>query len=53
MRNAYEYHEYGDAEWARRFRTFLHGPGLHACRQAGGLFNQAVGWLPRHPSAPA
>lgn len=25
IRDAYEYHEYDDAEWSRRFRTFLHG----------------------------
>jgi hypothetical protein len=25
IRDAYEYHEYEDAEWSRWFRTFLHG----------------------------
>ncbi len=25
IREAYEYREYEDAEWSRRFHTFLHG----------------------------
>ncbi|MBA9050512.1 hypothetical protein BJ996_007243 [Streptomyces phaeogriseichromatogenes] len=48
IRDAYGYHPYEDAEWGRRFRTFLHG---RAWTHAGGpkaLFDHAVGWLRRH-----
>jgi hypothetical protein len=27
IRDAYGYHPYEDAEWGRKFRTFLHGRG--------------------------
>ncbi|MDN3271385.1 DUF4158 domain-containing protein [Streptomyces sp. MA15] len=46
--DAYEYREYEDAEWARRFRTFLHGRAWTHAEGPVALFNQAVGWLRRH-----
>ncbi|MGC0239548.1 DUF4158 domain-containing protein [Arthrobacter sp. SD76] len=48
IRDAYEYHEYEDAEWSRRFRTFLHGRAWTHAEGPVALFNQAVGWLRRH-----
>ncbi|WMI61338.1 DUF4158 domain-containing protein [Streptomyces rochei] len=48
MRDAYEYHEHEDAEWSRRFRTFLHGWARTHAAGAGGAFHHAVGWLRRH-----
>ncbi|APU15075.1 MULTISPECIES: DUF4158 domain-containing protein [Actinoalloteichus] len=45
IRDAYEYH---DAEWARKFRTFLHGRAWTHAEGPVALFNQAVGWLRRH-----
>ncbi|WP_324606942.1 DUF4158 domain-containing protein [Streptomyces rimosus] len=42
IRHAYGYHPYEDAEWGRRFRTFLHGRGRTprargAVRPRGGM----------------
>jgi TnpA family transposase len=48
IRDAYEYHEYDDAEWGRKFRTFLHGRAWTHAEGPVALFNQAVGWLRRH-----
>ncbi|GGV86285.1 transposase [Streptomyces gelaticus] len=48
IRDAYEYREYEDAEWSRRFRTFLHGRAWTHAEGPVALFNQAVGWLRRH-----
>ncbi len=48
IRDAYEYREYDDAEWSRRFRTFLHGRAWTHAEGPVALFNQAVGWLRRH-----
>jgi hypothetical protein len=48
IRDTYEYHEYEDAEWSRRFRTFLHGRAWTHAEGPVALFNQAVGWLRRH-----
>ncbi len=44
VRDAYGYHPYEDAEWARRFRTFLHGRAWTHAEGPVALFNQAVGW---------
>ncbi len=41
-------HPYEDAEWGRRFRTFLHGRAWTHAEGPVALFNQAVGWLRRH-----
>ncbi|MEU7028938.1 Tn3 family transposase [Streptomyces sp. NPDC046275] len=48
IRDAYEYHEYEDPEWSRRFRTFLHGRAWTHAEGPVALFNQAVGWLRRN-----
>ncbi len=48
IRDAYEYHEYEDWEWSRRFRTFLHGRAWTHAEGPKALFNQAVGWLRRN-----
>ncbi|MBX4173697.1 DUF4158 domain-containing protein [Streptomyces geysiriensis] len=48
IQDAYEYHEHEDAEWSRRFRTFLHGWARIHAAGADGAFHQAVGWLRRH-----
>ncbi|KIZ15825.1 hypothetical protein SNA_21235 [Streptomyces natalensis ATCC 27448] len=48
IRDAYEYREYEDAEWSRRFRTFVHGRAWTHAEGPVALFNQAVGWLRRH-----
>nr|WP_234535294.1 DUF4158 domain-containing protein [Streptomyces shenzhenensis] len=48
IRDAYEYREYEDAEWSRRFRTFLPGRAWTHAEGPVALFNQAVGWLRRH-----
>ena len=48
IRDAYEYHEYDDAEWSRRFRTFLHGRAWTHAEGPKALFDHAVGWLRRH-----
>jgi hypothetical protein len=49
IRDAYGYHHlYEDPEWARRFRTFLHGRAWTHAEGAVALCNQAVGWLRRH-----
>ena len=48
IRDAYGYHPCEDAEWARRFRTFLHGRAWTHAEGPVALFNQAVGWLRRH-----
>lgn len=48
IRDAYGYHLYEDAEWGRRFRTFLHGRAWTHAEGPVALFNQAVGWLRRH-----
>ncbi|MCZ9351658.1 DUF4158 domain-containing protein [Streptomyces mutabilis] len=52
IRDAYEYREYEDAEWSRRFRTFLHGRAWTQPEGPVALFNQAVGWLRRHRVLP-
>jgi Domain of unknown function (DUF4158) len=48
IRDAYEYHEYDDPEWGRKFRTFLHGRAWTHAEGPVALFNQAVGRLRRH-----
>jgi len=48
IRDAYEYHEYEDAEWARQFRPFLHGRAWTHAEGPVALFNQTVGWLRRY-----
>jgi hypothetical protein len=48
IRDTYEYHEYEDPEWSRRFRTFLHGRAWTHAEGPKALFNQAVGWLRRN-----
>ncbi|MER6177492.1 DUF4158 domain-containing protein [Streptosporangium sp. NPDC001681] len=48
IRDAYGYRPYEDAEWGRRFRTFLHGRAWTHAEGPQALFNQAVGWLRRH-----
>ncbi|MCG5121578.1 Tn3 family transposase [Streptomyces sp. T7(2022)] len=48
IRDAYEYHEYDDAEWSRRFRTFLHGRAWTHAEGPKALFDHAVGWLRRN-----
>ncbi|MCX4983925.1 DUF4158 domain-containing protein [Streptomyces sp. NBC_00572] len=48
IRDAYGYHPYGDAEWGRRFRTFLHGRAWTHAEGPKALFDHAVGWLRRH-----
>ncbi|WP_331728433.1 DUF4158 domain-containing protein (plasmid) [Streptomyces atratus] len=46
IRDAYEYHEYDDPEWVRKFRTFLHGRAWTAHSEGPkALFDYAVGWL--------
>jgi hypothetical protein len=46
IRDVYEYHEYEDPEWSRRFRTFLHGRAWTAHAEGPkALFDHAVGWL--------
>ncbi|MEU9920032.1 Tn3 family transposase [Streptomyces griseoluteus] len=47
-RDAYGYHPYEDAEWGRKFRTFLHGRAWTHAEGPVALFNQAVGWLRRN-----
>ncbi|MER6923781.1 Tn3 family transposase, partial [Streptomyces spiralis] len=47
IRDAYEYHEYDDAEWGRKFRAFMHGRAWTHAEGPVALFNQAVGWLRR------
>ncbi|GAB3974689.1 hypothetical protein GCM10029978_056940 [Actinoallomurus acanthiterrae] len=42
------YHPYEDAEWGRRFRTFLHGRVWTHAEGPKALFDHAVGWLRRH-----
>lgn len=48
IRDAYEYHEYEDPEWSRRFRTFLHGRAWTHAEGPKALFDHAVGWLRRN-----
>jgi hypothetical protein len=48
IRDAYEYREYEDAEWPRRFRAFLHGRAWTHAEGPAALFSQAVGRLRRH-----
>lgn len=48
IRDAYEYHEYEDSEWSRRFRTFLHGRAWTHAEGPKALFDHAVGWLRRN-----
>ncbi|MFF8382536.1 Tn3 family transposase [Streptomyces kanasensis] len=48
IRDAYEYHEYEDPEWSRRFRTFLHGRAWTHAEGPKALFDNAVGWLRRN-----
>ncbi|MFC7884762.1 Tn3 family transposase [Streptomyces sp. NPDC057376] len=48
IRDAYGYHQFEDAEWGRRFRTFLHGRAWTHAEGPVALFNQAVGWLRRN-----
>ncbi len=49
IRDAYGYHEYEDAQWSRRFRTFLHGRAWTAHAEGPkALFDHAVGWLRRN-----
>lgn len=48
IRDAYGYHPYEDAEWGRRFRTFLHGRAWTHAEGPKSLFDHAVGWLRRH-----
>nr|WP_245970792.1 DUF4158 domain-containing protein [Streptomyces rishiriensis] len=48
IRDAYEYHEYDDAEWSRRFRTFLNSRAWTHAEGPKALFDHAVGWLRRN-----
>ncbi|GAQ50280.1 DUF4158 domain-containing protein [Streptomyces acidiscabies] len=48
IRDAYEYHEYEDPEWSRRFRTFLHGRAWTHAEGPKALFDHAVGRLRRN-----
>lgn len=49
IRDAYEYHEYDDPGWGRKFRTFLHGRAWTAHSEGPkALFDHAVGWLRRN-----
>ncbi|WUP32811.1 DUF4158 domain-containing protein [Streptomyces europaeiscabiei] len=48
IRDAHAYHEYEDAEWSRRFRTFLHGRVWTPAEGPVALFDPSVGWLRRH-----
>ncbi|MFB6717087.1 MULTISPECIES: Tn3 family transposase [unclassified Streptomyces] len=48
IRDAYGYHQFEDAAWGRRFRTFLHGRAWTHAEGPVALFNQAVGWLRRN-----
>nr|WP_237276590.1 DUF4158 domain-containing protein [Streptomyces caniscabiei] len=48
IRDAYGYHQFEDAVWGRRFRTFLHGRAWTHAEGPVALFNQAVGWLRRN-----
>jgi TnpA family transposase len=48
IRDAYEYHEYDDPEWSRRFRTSLHGRAWTHAEGPKALFDNAVGWLRRN-----
>ncbi|MGW6483970.1 Tn3 family transposase [Streptomyces sp. NPDC055059] len=48
IRDTYEYHEYEDPEWSRRFRTFLHGRVWTHAEGPKALFDNAVGWLRRN-----
>ncbi|MEU8310733.1 DUF4158 domain-containing protein [Actinomadura sp. NPDC048955] len=48
IRDAYEYHEYEDPEWSRRFRTFLYGRAWTHAEGPKALFDHAVGWLRRN-----
>jgi hypothetical protein len=51
IRDAYEYHDYDDPEWGRKFRTFLHGRAWTAHSEGPkALFDYAVGWLRKHRS---
>ncbi|OHV28661.1 hypothetical protein BCD49_37730 [Pseudofrankia sp. EUN1h] len=45
IRDAYGYHPFEDAEWGRKFRSFLHGRAWTHAEGPVALFNQAVGWL--------
>ncbi|MFG2873976.1 Tn3 family transposase [Streptomyces sp. NPDC048337] len=46
IRDTYEYHEYDDPEWGRKFRSFLHGRAWTAHAEGPkALFDHAVGWL--------
>jgi hypothetical protein len=47
IRDAYEYHEYDNPEWSRRFRTFLHGRAWTHAEGPKALFDHTVGWLRR------
>ncbi|WP_443065707.1 DUF4158 domain-containing protein [Streptomyces sp. NBC_00557] len=48
MRDAYGYHPYDDAEWSRKFRSFLQGRAWTHAEGPVALFHQAVGWLRRN-----
>ncbi|WP_261574656.1 Tn3 family transposase [Frankia gtarii] len=48
IRDAYGYHQFEDAEWGRKLRSFLHGRAWTHAEGPVALFNQAVGWLRRH-----
>lgn len=48
IRDAYGYHPYEDAEWGRKFRTFLHGRAWTHAEGPKALFDHAVGWLRRN-----
>ncbi|WLQ69231.1 Tn3 family transposase [Streptomyces glycanivorans] len=48
IRRRYEYREYEDPAWGRRFRTFLHGRAWTHAEGPVALFDHAVAWLRRH-----
>lgn len=48
IRDAYEYHEYEDAEWSQRFRTFLHGRAWTHAEGPKALFDHGVGCMRRN-----
>lgn len=48
IRDVYGYRQFEDAEWGRKFRTFLHGRAWTHAEGPVALFNQAVHWLRRN-----
>ncbi|MFJ2420005.1 DUF4158 domain-containing protein [Streptomyces brevispora] len=53
IRDAYEYHEYDDPEWGRKFRTFLHGRAWTHAEGPVALFQPGGGLAAASPGAAA